>query len=114
MNKQISKWFVNNTHYEDKEVGNGSKRTKISTSTTDTSLETDDTDAQTEHTKELKKELTKSKYDHGKLVRLLSLTSKARVKDRNNEKCSTTRFLSTFKKYPCFRSPFFVSNLLTI
>ena len=112
LNSQIVKWFQNNEHANRKACGTTRKwgqPSQSSVTSSPTSETNFDEDAD-EHLSELKKELSRKRWDVDKIVRFLSLTYKSRTETRDAQRGSHSRIAVTMMDFPCFKQPLFVSQ----
>lgn len=86
------------------ETGGSSKKKKK----VEVTVNNEDDEAIHSHLSELDKELKRSRFDEGKVARLLSLTFASRRK-LMLDLTANVRVSSALRKYPCFKRPLFVS-----
>lgn len=120
LNRQIIKWFQNNTFNNRKILGMVTKRVKGSASQCNQSqvdlfseeeCEQEDVLTVPDDVTELELELKKAKsdWDNDKIAQLLSSTYKFRDMSCLKEKSTHLRISKTVSMYPCFKQPIFVS-----
>jgi hypothetical protein len=119
LNRQIIKWFQNNTFNNRKILGVVTKRVKGSASQCNQSqvdlfseeeCEQEDVLTVPDDVTELELELKKAKtdWDNDKIAQLLSSTYKFRDMSCLKEKSTHLRISKTVSMYPCFKQPIFI------
>ena len=125
LNRQIIKWFQNNSFTDRKLVGLTKPRLTNSSKSDappDTQLSDNEDESETFddmmcHIAELERELKNplSNWDVDKVARLLSVTYGNREASTcPTERGSHTRMSRLFSSYPCLKQPIFVSSCIII